>query len=92
MTFTGQDYGCQLHHFLRPRCIDFFLNTGAQGIVGYIAIKLPYVVHKNGAHRLPTVSRLLITQLDQHAVCSHEYARALGICEKVFRSMYIQHP
>ena len=45
---------------------DFFANTGAQGIVGYIAIKLPYVVHKNGAHRLPIVPHLLAGAIEGH--------------------------
>ena len=56
--------------------------------MGYIAIKLPYVVHKNGAHRLPIVPHLLATQLDQHAVRSLEYACALGICEEVYVHHY----
>ena len=50
--------------------------------MGYIAITLPYVVHKNGAHRLPIVSHLLTTQPDQHAVHFCEYACALDMSVK----------
>ena len=66
-------------------CIDFFANTGAQGVVGYIAIKLPSVVHKNEAHGLPIhVVPHLATQLDQHAIRSHVYACTLGTCKEVY--------